>query len=285
MPVDGTGAGLFNERGVPPSPRSCADRKGTARVHPGGFDFLPGGASRPERRRGLAEVSATPPFGSGVGERNPAAICRGKHTWRPLAQYLCKLWRLSPLLRARQIAVEGKSVAIQIIEGEFARAPRSTVNTIGSALDAMSPIFVDKRVRVFYQKPKAGGPHFVFELELHVKLDRVPAKSDVVRRIGFVSKGQLEAKLLGIELNRPLNVSCAENRVNFLNIADSENREVPLPRRPECPLSRWAAITLWTVRAERPARKCSEASLRPLSMIAARWLPPLAYNTTADLPV
>jgi hypothetical protein len=60
----------------------------------------------------------------------------------------------------------------------------------------MLPIYVDKRVRVFYHKPKAGGRHFVFELELHVKLDRVPAKSDVVRRIGFVSKGQLEAKLL-----------------------------------------------------------------------------------------
>jgi hypothetical protein len=36
----------------------------------------------------------------------------------------------------------------------------------------------------------------VHELKLHVELDRVTAKSDVVRRIGVVSKGQLEAKLL-----------------------------------------------------------------------------------------
>jgi hypothetical protein len=46
----------------------------------------------------------------------------------------------------------------------------------------------------------------VLELKLHVELDRVTAKSDVVRRIGVVSKGQLEAKLLDVELNGPLDV-------------------------------------------------------------------------------
>jgi hypothetical protein len=53
-----------------------------------------------------------------------------------------------PLLRACQIPVEGKSVAIQIIEGEFARPPLSIVNAIGSALAATLPVFVEKRVRV-----------------------------------------------------------------------------------------------------------------------------------------
>src|SRR5262249_43353869 len=39
--------------------------------------------------------------------------------------------------------------------------------------------------------------------------------SDIVRRIGFVSKSELEAKLLRIELNRPPDVARAENRVCF----------------------------------------------------------------------
>ena len=111
--------------------------------------------------------------------------------------------------------VEGKSVAIQIIEGELARPPRSIANAIGSALDATLPVFIEKRVWVLYQKPQADGPHFVLELKLHVELDCVTAKSDVVRRIGFVSKGQLEAKPPGVELHRPMDIPCAENRVGF----------------------------------------------------------------------
>ena len=55
----------------------------------------------------------------------------------------------------------------------------------------------------------------MFELKLHVEFDRVSAKSDVVWWIGFVSKSQLEAKLLGVEFNRPLDVARAENRVGF----------------------------------------------------------------------
>ena len=61
---------------------------------------------------------------------------------------LCKLRRMPPLLRACQIPVEGKSVAIQIIEGEFARPPRSIAKAIGSALEASLPVFVEKRVWV-----------------------------------------------------------------------------------------------------------------------------------------
>jgi len=118
-----------------------------------------------------------------------------------------------------------KSVAIQIIEGEFARAPLSIVNAIGSALDATLPVFVEKRVRVLYQKPQADGPHFVLELKLHMELDRVTAKSDVVRWIVLVSKGQLEAKLLGVELDRPLDVPRAENRVGFFEHCNSETHD------------------------------------------------------------
>jgi hypothetical protein len=61
-------------------------------------------------------------------------------------------------------------------------------------------------------------------LKLHVQLDRVAAKTDVVRRICFVSKRQLEAKLPGVEFNGPLNVLRAYNRVRFMNNADSEPR-------------------------------------------------------------
>jgi hypothetical protein len=55
----------------------------------------------------------------------------------------------------------------------------------------------------------------VLELKLHVEFDRVPAKSDVIRMIGFVSEGQLETKLLGVKRNRPLDVPRAKNRVGF----------------------------------------------------------------------
>ena len=77
------------------------------------------------------------------------------------------------------------------------------------------PVFVEKHVWVLHQKPQTDGPHFVLKLKLHVELDRVAAKSDVVRMIGFVSKGQLEAKLLGVEINRPLDVPRSENRVDL----------------------------------------------------------------------
>ena len=104
----------------------------------------------------------------------------------------CTALQSSPsLLYTCQITVEGKSVAVQIIEGEFARPPRSILNAIGSALNATFPVFVEKRVWVIYQKPQPGGAHFVLELKLHVEFDRVTAKSDVVRRIGFVSKRKL----------------------------------------------------------------------------------------------
>jgi hypothetical protein len=82
-------------------------------------------------------------------------------------------------------------------------------------LDAALPVFIEEQVRVLYEKPQADGPHFVLELKLHVELDRVTAKSDVVRRIGLVSEGQLEAKLLGVKRCGPLDVPRAKNRVSF----------------------------------------------------------------------
>src|SRR3974377_212761 len=39
------------------------------------------------------------------------------------------------LFRAGQISIEGKGVAVQVIEGEFARTPRGILNSVGSALD------------------------------------------------------------------------------------------------------------------------------------------------------
>src|SRR5215831_19825968 len=57
-----------------------------------------------------------------------------------------------------------------------------------------------------------------------MEFDRVSAKTDVVRRIGFVSKSQLEAKLLGIKLNRPPDVARAKNRVGFFEHCRSQTR-------------------------------------------------------------
>ena len=51
----------------------------------------------------------------------------------------------------------------------------------------------------------------MLELKLHVEFDGVALKPDVVRWIGFVSKGQLESKSLGVERNRSLDVPRAEN--------------------------------------------------------------------------
>jgi hypothetical protein len=89
------------------------------------------------------------------------------------------------------------------------------VNAVGIALNAPLTVFVEERVWIFHQKPQADCPHLMLELKLHVKLDGVTAKPDVVRWIGFVSKGQLESKLLGVERNRPLDVPRTENRVRF----------------------------------------------------------------------
>ena len=100
-------------------------------------------------------------------------------------------------------------------EGEFARSPWSIANAVGGALDATLPVFVEERVWVLHQKPQADRAHFVLELKLHVEFDRVSSKSDVVRWIGFVFKSQLEAKLLSVELNRPLDIPRTQNRVSF----------------------------------------------------------------------
>jgi len=89
------------------------------------------------------------------------------------------------------------------------------VATDASAIAAMIGGLGRGRVWVLDQKPQTDGPHFVLELKLHVEFDRVTAKPDVVRWIGFVSKGQLESKLLGVERNRSFDVLRAKNRVRF----------------------------------------------------------------------
>jgi hypothetical protein len=112
--------------------------------------------------------------------------------------------------------VEGESVAVQIIKVEFAGNPGSVANAIGGALNATFPEFGEERVWILYQKPQSDRAHFVVELKLHVELDRITAESDVIRRIGLVSKSQIEAELLGVELNRPLDLPRADNWVSFL---------------------------------------------------------------------
>lgn len=119
------------------------------------------------------------------------------------------------LLPACEAAIESECVAIQIVEAELARPPRSIVHAVRSALYATLPVGAEKRVGVLDQKPQADCGHFVIELKLHVDLDCVTTKSDIVRRIDFVSKGEFEAKPLDVEFNRLLDVSGAENRMGF----------------------------------------------------------------------
>ena len=56
----------------------------------------------------------------------------------------------------------------------------------------------------------------MLELKLHVEFDRVAAEADVVWRISYVIESQCEAKLLSVELNRPLNVPRPKNGVDLL---------------------------------------------------------------------
>jgi len=119
------------------------------------------------------------------------------------------------LLRACQAAIESEGVVIQIVEGELARPPLSIVQEVGGALDATLSIIVEERVRVLDQKAQADCGHFVLELKLHVEFDCVTAEADIVRWIGFISKGEPEAKLPRVEFNRPFDVPRAKNWVGF----------------------------------------------------------------------
>ena len=56
----------------------------------------------------------------------------------------------------------------------------------------------------------------MLELKLHVEFDGVTAKPDVVRWIGFISKGQLESKPLGIERNSPVGCPACRESGAFL---------------------------------------------------------------------
>jgi hypothetical protein len=119
------------------------------------------------------------------------------------------------------------------------------VNAIGSTLNATLSEFVEERIWVLYQKPQADGAHFVFELKLHVELDRVTPKPDVVRRIRFVSKRQLEAKLLGVELNRPADVAGTENRMGLFEHHVPASRDRSSPRRESHSGKAACESTLW----------------------------------------
>jgi hypothetical protein len=77
-----------------------------------------------------------------------------------------------------------------------------------------------------------------------VELSGISAKSDVVRRIGVVGKGQLEAKLLDVEPDCALDVSRTENRVSFLNIGDPKDQSAS------------PALSACGAATEKPGRDC-----------------------------
>ena len=93
----------------------------------------------------------------------------------------------------RQLPIEGQCVAIYIVESEFARSPGGVAKSIRSALDTALPVFAKERIWVRYQKPQADRTHLMLELKLHVQLDRVAPKSDVVRSVNVVLEGQRES--------------------------------------------------------------------------------------------
>jgi hypothetical protein len=48
-----------------------------------------------------------------------------------------------------------------------------------------------------------------------MKVDRITAKSDIIRRVGVVCKRELETKFLGVESDREFDVASAENGVGL----------------------------------------------------------------------
>src|SRR4051794_6418743 len=108
----------------------------------------------------------------------------------------------------RQLPIEGQCVVIEIVESEFARSPRRVAKSIGGALDPALPVLAEERVWVRYQQPQADRAHLMFELKLHVQLDRIAPESDVVRRVDIVLEGEAEAKLVRVEINRLSDVAC-----------------------------------------------------------------------------
>jgi hypothetical protein len=113
------------------------------------------------------------------------------------------------LIRAHQVAVERECITIHVVEGELIRPPRGIADAVGTALDTALPVFGEKCVWVIHEKPQANPAHLVLELKLHVKLDCVAPKPDVIRWIGFVPKRELKAKSLGVELDGAFDVACA----------------------------------------------------------------------------
>src|SRR5262245_6217985 len=105
-------------------------------------------------------------------------------------------------------AIERECIAIQVVEGEFTRPPRGIADAVGTALDAAFAVFVEECVRVLHEKAQANGAHLVFELKLHVELNCVTSKPNVIWWVGFVPKGELKAKLVGVELDGAFDVAC-----------------------------------------------------------------------------
>src|SRR5437868_3390129 len=145
------------------------------------------------------------------------------------------------LLRRGQASVEGERVAVRIVEGELARAPRLVLDAARRALDAALAVLGIEAVGVLDQEAEADGAHLVLVLELHVELGAVAAIADVVRvfRVGLCAavgaEGELEAQLLGVKVDRPPHVARAENRLGLLEHGTSCGRSLAPTgaRRPE----------------------------------------------------
>jgi hypothetical protein len=141
------------------------------------------------------------------------AAAEGKsETLRPLNSGL----GLQTCIHAHQVAVERECVTIQVVKSKLPCPPSGIADAVGTALDTTLPVFVEQCVRVFHEKPETNYAHLMFELKLHMELDRVAPKPDVIRWIGFVCKRELKAKLPGVELDGPFDVACAYDRVGLL---------------------------------------------------------------------
>jgi hypothetical protein len=60
------------------------------------------------------------------------------------------LLRIRPPSPHLQIAVVGECIAIEVVEGKFARSPRSIVDAVGISLNAPLTVFAEERVWVLH---------------------------------------------------------------------------------------------------------------------------------------
>ena len=76
-------------------------------------------------------------------------------------------------------------------------------------------VFFKKGVRIVHSEAEANGGHLMFVLELKMQLDIIADHTRVVRRLGFVAKGNLESKAL-VECESAFEVASPDNRLQRL---------------------------------------------------------------------